>query len=610
MTTSSTIEIRYLGADFAVADPGPDDRVEHRFDILVLDDAGQPPVLGPCGLVSAELDHGVTIDVDPLRYGGLVRSRLEIPGASLISLGEGLDPDDDPDDRSDAEPLTRNARDLLVDLFGPTIAGVMSDPSLLRNVGDVETTSATTDSWESARQLARIESEARRQGAPTDLAYSLWAAESALYAAELSPALHDWAAGRARSAAPALALLPLEDTRRELGDLWETFLTLLGAVEHGADLVLLGELAGVRQPPRTRTSLIEHVRAALTAIAGTLSPEALYGPLITRGAYQDVAGTTEDRLDTAISIDVSSEAAAAVNADSLRVEAGLSDDEFIVSGRLNSTAGTLATADPGFFALELGARYWDLDTSTFLGDSGIEIEGTGFRTTVRIPSRQMSSSSRIVVEIFRRGHDRLQPPLQSYANRAMLLSRCALESTSVLLDLEPDRHRAQELRRAARDWKRATAAWADAGVADLAERCDELDHLCLQAAADPTAGDDLRSRIPEPLVTDLIRPGIRRVIQQQARSQMGEIVGLSWNSGQEAAAVLDRATTFAKVARTLGLLRESAELTVAILELQRARNEEFDADVALGAAWDAMSANAASAAQAALRLSRSALALS
>ena len=587
MTATVPVEVRYLGPDLA-DDAGPDDHLVHHFEIVAVDEPGHGSPLGPCGIASARLDHGISIDADPMCVDGLVRARIEVPGAALLDLGADLGPDDEPDDRADAQPLDPLAATLLTDLYGPDVTRVLADHERLRNTGDAERAQADPSRWDTARRLAHLEAEARRHHAPTDTAPSLWAAESTMLAQRLSTALEAWATTRATAAAGLLRLLHPQGTRAELDDLWPQFTALALAVRHLSGAEALGPIDDAlrHEPPEPRDtdSALRQLRELLVDLETVLLPEAALAVT----AYRAPVESRGRRVEGNLSIGVTDEAAVVVEEGSLTALFDPDTRRVTVAGTLTPTAAEMAGAPAGTHLLtrELGLRCWDLDHHTVLADAGIELDGPGLTSVIHLPRSADLDPSGLDVEVFRRGHDHHIAPHQRRADEAMLRSREALEATQILLAVAPSEDRSRELRRAARAWQNAEQAWSDAGVVALADRCRDLDEACLAAAVDADANGELRDTLPGPMVTELIRPGIRRVLERNADHVIRDLKSLT--PGQPASDLIAKATTLAKATRTLGLSQTSAELTVAHIRARIERDLPVDERLLSDTLWSSL----------------------
>lgn len=575
MSGRAQVEVRFAALEES-GFPDPDSRVVHRFEITVLDPDGEGWPDAPCGVATANLDHGITIAADPMRTDGLLGATVDVSGEAIAEIGRHFDDAEaDPDDRVGAGALSDAASQLIGDLFGPEAVDALAPDSALRDVGDHLRLEVATDRWEVARQLAWCETEASRTAAPTTTTPSIWAADAARLAQRLSPALADWAERRSVQAAAALSLLPAADALGALAPVWPDLSELVTIVTSLAGRTALEDLATLfdHEPPP-----IEDWDAAFTALTASEEDDLLLRAGTFRGArvpqMRDVPpalmGTRggPERTDDLAAVLIGP-VSALIDEHSVRTE--WRDGELVVRARLSGTGHAASQPSGGreLLAGELAVVCALADTGEGVADRGFAQDGRALVAVLPLPP-STGPGSRYEVRIHRRGHDDRRPRRDRERARAVEASRDALRATCRAFSgavPDPEANRAL----AAEQWDEAADRWASHDQEVLARRCRDLARACrtlARSADDPEVLLTVDLGLPETLVADRVAPGIRAVLHGQAdRVRRNLERAEDWppedpDGARAIGPALEAARTFAALARTLDLDLEAVEVAV------------------------------------------------
>lgn len=599
--SSARVRVTFVDID-ETAELDPDSRVIHRFEVEPGAE-GQVPTPGPCGLVSARLDHGISIEAEPMRLNGLVRVTVDVLGDPVTAMGRHFAddrPDDEApptiDDRAGSGALTDAARELVTDLLGPGVAGAIADRSQLRNIGDATVVDADDVRWDVARQLAWCEAEAGRHGAPTTTIPSFWAAESARLAQRLSGSLADWASGRAHSGAAAMALLPPADAIGSLAATWPALTEVATVIRGLAGEGALGSAASLfaSEPPE-----LVDVDAAIDQLE-----QALTHDLTFRGASTDpfgarlghapplLLGPSVSAPEQAVLVPsvVLRDVVDLVEPGSATAEWRESSQDILVQASLSATGLTL-TDEPGgkqLLARELSAACADPSNGIVLTSRGFKLEEDRLFTTLEPPARGDPLTA-YEVRIHRRGHDDRRARAERAIGDAIDASREALTVTNGAFS----RTNASALRRNAVDaWDLAAGAWERLDQAAMADRCGNLAEACRDLAEEDADPNELLLDLDLPPVNhaDLLLPGVRAVLESHAVRVLEEIdsIGDLGPLVPEQPGITS-ARTFAKVARGLGLVEQATEVSFEASDALHRSGAPLDEHEVADAVWAALS---------------------
>lgn len=600
MTEQTRVEIRFDAID-ETDRHGPDSRVVHRFRITPLDPDGSAPPPGPCGVVTATLDHGVTIEADPMRTAGLVGATVEIAGETVATVGRHFaDPDLPADDRAGGGELSEPAATLLHDLFGPEVVAAITDRSRLRNVGDEVRGAADDRRWDLARQLAWCEAEADRAGSPTAIAPSLWAADAVRLGQRLSPALSDWAIPRADQAAPALAILPPAGALHALAPVWPVVSELAAVVRSLAGRSALDDLAALfdHEPPDVGDW--ETAFSELALRSETETDLAFMGGLAFRGSVGERAGDASRDVpilmggERAVELPTVLLGAVSdlVDPSSVSAEWRAGDGVIEVRASLSKTGAAMASQPGGkeLIAEELAAVCAFADTGEVVADRGVVVADRLLGAT--LPLRVApTTGDRFEVRIHRRGLDDRRSRDDRRIGVAVDAAREALRLThQAFSGAQPDP--APDRRAAADQWSVAGSQWKDAGRPEFAEHCRRLAQACQElATSDRDPGDLLGAEVdlPSTLAVDRVAPGLRLVLEDHADRLREALEAADVPAGEgPSSRVLDEAHTYVALARTLGLPEASTEIAVEAVEATRRLGLPVDEDDLAEVVWRAL----------------------
>lgn len=605
MTEPAQVEIRFAALD--ETDPhSPHSRVVHRYEIVALGADGRASTAGPCGVAAAPLDHGITIEADPMRSSGLVRATVDVPGEASATIGRYFaDPHLDADDRSGAGELTDPAATLVDDLFGRRAVEAIADTSTLRNVGDVIVVEAETSRWDIARQLAWCETEANRGGTPTGASPSVWAADSARLAQRLSSALSAWAATRAQQAARALALLSPAGALGALAPVWPAFSELVAVVRALAGPAALADLAALFEHEQPANGEWE---AAFADLAFRSSAEHLASQppgLTFRGADRGAI----DRGGVDLPLLMGGERAATmptvllgavadlVDPASVATEWRVKNGELHVRATLSTVGAAMASQIGGkeLIAEELAAVCADADTGEVVADRGFRIDGRSLIAVLPTP-RAVDLGTTYEVRIHRRGLDDRRPRRDREIAAAVDAARDALRATfAAFSGAQPEP--AVDRRSAGEQWEAAGSLWDAVGQAALAQRCRRVATACRDlAGSDDDPAELLESELdlPIPLVADRVTPGVRLVLDDHAERLRHALESFDGtlpadpDAERDLADTIDAAHTYVTFSRTLGLVERSTEIAIDVAQVSSLLGRPVDEDELAEVVWRAL----------------------
>ncbi len=599
MTSPPLVQVRFAALD--ETDPtSPESRVVHRFAITSVDGDGAPWTPGPCGSVSTTLDHGVSIEVDPMRPAGLLAATVDVPGEAIATIGrhfENVDDEVQLDDRTGGSELSAATATLLLDLFGPAIVAALALDAPLRNVGDAVAAETDTRRWDLARQLALCEDRATRLGAPTVTTPSAWAADSARLAERLSMALTEWAASRADQAARALAILPPAGAVAALAPAWPAFSELIAVIRALAGRAALDDLAELFDHASPEVPDWDDAFADLVRRAEAESGPPLRGGLAFRGAPGETTSQrtleADDRrglLGAERAVEVPSLLVGAVS-DLIDARSVLAEWHEGVGVEVHVTlsrAGNAVMSELGgqeLIAEELAVVCAEASTGQVVANRGFRVEGRSLSAVLPVP-RIPDPGTQYEIRIYRRGLDDRRPRRERELATAAAASRDALHATHEAFSRaqpkpEPSRRAASEL------WSAAASLWTQLDQPLFAERCQRLAISCRDLA---TSGDDpgeLLStdlELASPLVGDEVAPGLRVVLEDYA-DRLRSALEVVDRDGAGEPEVLDEAQTYVHLARTLGLVEASTEIAVEAAEATSRLGRRVDKDALAEVVW-------------------------